>query len=235
MLFTPFNGQDYTLNQHRIDIWEYPLTSDTMPLTPLLCADEQARANQFYFKRHQHRFTVARARLRLILANYLSCDPRALRFGYGAQGKPYLLDAPTLQFNLSHSKNLALLAVGETYPLGIDLEFFSARPYGGIGQQVFSKIENHRLKNTIKPLKPLVFFHLWSKKEAFIKACGLGLSYPTKTFDVHPRPLSNESVYDEHHGIYWQLKAFMPTLGCCAALCYQAPIHTIRYHRIPHE
>lgn len=219
---------DCIIQDTRIDIWKYPLHTEFSTARSLLSKDELERADRYYFPRHQRRFTVARATLRLILAHYLQVSPKELVFTYTQHGKPQLLNS-SLQFNLSHSSELALLAIGKDYPLGIDLEFFSARPYEGIGSHLFSASENQALCQTNWRLKPLVFFHIWAQKEAFIKACGLGLSYPTKQFNVSSLPGAKQLITDTLHEKTWQMISFMPEVACSAALCYHPAIEEIRY------
>lgn len=228
--FKTLHFNDFALQNPRIDIWQYSLQTEFKEARSLLSHDEIARADRFYFDKHRRRFTLARAILRLILAHYTSIPPTHLVFQENQYGKPKLKNHPVLEFNLSHSEDMALLAIGRTMPLGIDLEFFSARPYEGIGSQMFSSAENQALKQTTEALQPLVFFHIWSQKEALIKACGLGLSYPTQTFDVPTCPSTNQAVIDPLHKKTWQMISFQPVVGCCAALCFHSQITTIRYH-----
>lgn len=228
-LFKDFNHKDCILHNQRIDIWQYPLHTEFDEARSLLSEDELARAKRYYFPRHQRRFTIARAMLRLILARYLQIPAKQIKFTYNSHGKPELINLPSLQFNLSHSQDLALLAIGNNFPLGIDLEFFSARPYEGIGRHIFSTEENQALSDLPNSLKPLGFFHLWAQKESLIKACGLGLSYPTKQFDLLPiLPPANHQIIDPQYQQSWKIKSFMPQIGCCAAVCVHQAVNEIR-------
>ena len=230
--FSSFNEHDCVLKANRVDIWEYPLHTLFEGAASLLNLEEKARATRYHFEKHQRRFTIARAMMRLILARYTDEAPEALTFEMNAYGKPALTKTPQLQFNLSHSGDLALLAIGKDYPLGIDLEFFSARPYEGIGRQMFSSSENEALKQTQSLLKPLAFFNVWAQKEAFIKACGLGLSYPTQDFSVKLLPNENQHVHDALHQTTWNMIAFQPKPACCAALCCDLEVNEVRYLRV---
>ena len=230
--FKLLNQNDCTLNTSHIDIWQYPLNTSFPQAQSLLNQEELARANRYHFERHQRRFTIARATLRLILSRYTAIPPQDLVFGENEYGKPHLLNRPDIQFNLSHSGELALLAIGKENPMGIDLEFFVARPFEGIGSHMFSVIENKALQSTPKALKPMAFFHIWAQKEALIKACGMGLSYPTQDFDVPALPSTNQSILDTKHNKTWQMVSFHPQVGCCAALCYHSEVKQIRYHNM---
>ena len=227
--FKSFNPNDCTLHATRIDIWQYPLHTEYPDARTLLNPDELTRAGRYHFAKHQRRFTVARSTLRAILARYSHVPARDLVFGLNEYGKPQLLNMPALHFNLSHSGELALLAIGYDYPLGVDLEFFSGRPYEGIGNQMFSNVENMALHSTQDALKPLAFFHMWAQKEAFIKACGLGLSYPTQAFDVPTLPTTNQAIFDNLHNQAWQMVSFIPYIACCGALCHHPVVTDIRY------
>ncbi len=227
--FKTLDLNDCFLKKTRIDIWQFPLHSEFPEAIGLLAEDEVKRANRYYFPRHKRRFTIARAMLRLILSRYCNASAAQLVFDQGHHGKPFLLGAPQLQFNLSHSEDMALLAVGSEFQLGIDLECFAGRPYEGIGRQMFSNAENQALFNTPPPLKPLAFFHLWAQKEALIKACGLGLSYPTQQFDVPALPSTDQLIVDSLHDKIWKMVSFQPHVSCCAALCHEPEVTEIRY------
>ena len=228
-IFQPLNTNDALLKPTRIDIFQYSLTNEWNDAFELLSSDERERANRFHFPRHKRRFVVARAMMRLILGRYLNARPYQLEFTYNAYGKPGIAHPSGLEFNISHSGELAILAVGQKHSLGIDLEFFSARPYAGIGKQLFSSLERDTLANLPAMLTPLAFFHIWAQKEAFIKASGLGLHYPTEQFDVPALPLAPKEIRDSIHNTSWQLLSFMPQVACCAALCHHKNIQEIRY------
>lgn len=231
--FQIVKANDDTLQASRIDIWQFSLINLMPDASSLLNEAELTRANRYHFERHQRRFTIARATVRLILANYLNVSPQSLVFTENEYGKPYLIDYPHVHFNLSHSKNWALLAVGLNHPLGIDLEFFSDRAYTGIAQLMFSANELKAFQAVPDALKQLAFFHVWAQKEALIKACGLGLSYPTQDFDVPVLPSTNQIIWDAKHQQHWQMVSFQPQIRCCAALCYHPDIKTIRYQKLP--
>ena len=219
-----------TLNSARIDLWQFSLTTPYSAAdVATLAHDEIVRAERFYFARHKRRFTRARIMLRRILAHYLAQPPASLVFDYNKQGKPSVQAPPlALEFNLSHSGELALLAVGLTYPLGVDVEFFSARPFLGISREIFSSSEHQALLALPVGLQPLGFFSVWSQKEALMKAMGLGLSYPTQHLHFPLTPTSAFTFTDKHSHHTWTMQAFMPETACVAALCYHPSIQDIR-------
>lgn len=228
--FIPLNIDHCVLKDTQIDIYFFSLT-EKLPesILDILNAKEQERANRLHFKHHQHHFKRARFMLRHLLSNYLNQPAKEIVFAYEKHGKPYLVEHPHVQFNLSHSGEYALLAVGQTHPLGIDIERYSARPYLGIGRHVFSSTENNHLKNLPDSLKPLMFFNTWAQKEAFIKLLGLGLSYPTTELTVPGLTQSPHEFLDPIDKNTWALLPFMPHIGYAAALCCHPSIQTIQY------
>ncbi|MBL7480007.1 4'-phosphopantetheinyl transferase family protein [Legionella bononiensis] len=227
--FTPLNTQNCILNESRIDLWQFSLEHELHIADQLLNADERARADRFYFSRHKRRFSTARATLRIILSRYLNTAPERLEFDYGPHGKPTVINSQKLQFNISHTGDLALLAVGKGYPMGVDIEKYSARPYEGIAKNLFSDQEYMEFKKAPSPMKPALFFHVWAQKEAFIKASGLGLSYPTKEFHVPTTMPTKQLVDDPLHNMTWHLRTFMPEVACSGALCHHPTIREIRH------
>lgn len=153
-----------------------------------LSDDERARADRFLVPGIGARFAAGRGQLRAVLARYLGARPEELRFAYGPQGKPSL-EATELRFNLSHSASRGLLAVTCGAELGADLE--RVRPevdYEGLARRFFSPGEAEALRTVAPELRATAFFAAWTRKEAFIKAKGGGLSIPLDRFDVTLRP-----------------------------------------------
>ncbi|RUR20212.1 4'-phosphopantetheinyl transferase superfamily protein [Legionella sp. km535] len=227
--FTPLNTQNCILNESRIDLWQFSLEHELHVADQLLNADERARADRFYFSRHKRRFSTARATLRIILSRYLNTAPERLEFTYGPHGKPAVVNSQKLQFNISHTGDLALLAVGKGYAMGVDIEKYSARPYQGIAKNLFSEQEYIEFRKAPDSMKPALFFHVWAQKEAFIKASGLGLSYPTKEFHVPTTMPTKQLVDDPLHNLTWHLRTFMPQVACSGALCHHPTIREIRH------
>lgn len=232
-LYPPIPKQPAPLPKKTLDIWQFSLKdSCLLHEEAYLSADEKVRAARFHFAHHQHRFKISRVRLREILAMYLNKNPATLHFQYHTHGKPYLENA--LQFNLTHSKDLALLAICH-YPVGIDLEFYSARPFLNMGKNIFSTSENNTLKHLPDALKPLCFFHLWAQKEAVVKAVGLGLTYPTERIDVPTLPSTFQHQHTTIDNQHWKIDTFSPKLAARAAVCYHPEITHIRKGIYSHE
>jgi 4'-phosphopantetheinyl transferase len=154
-----------------------------------LPADERARAGRFHFERDQRRFVAGRGLLRVLLGRYLEADPASLRFGYGPQGKPFLEEYGDLRFNVSHSGGLALLAFTHGREVGVDVERERPLPeWKDIAGRYFSAWEATELGRLPADERGAAFFRCWTRKEAFIKATGEGLSRPLDAFCVSLAP-----------------------------------------------
>jgi len=174
-----------------VHVWRAFLDLNTLrieSLMGLLSVDELTRAGRFRFERDQKRFIVARGMLRNILGKYLGMNPHQLQFDYTAHGKPVLAaDAgyETLHFNLSHSGPFALYAVSRYQNIGIDIE--SVRDDVAVEQitrRFFSPGEIGSLEKTDPIKRTELFFQYWTRKEAFLKALGEGISFPMEHCDV---------------------------------------------------
>jgi 4'-phosphopantetheinyl transferase len=159
---------------------------DTLP--GILSADELARAGRFHFEKDQKRFIAARGMLRQILGQYLGKKPNEICFEYNSFGKPVLAANPgsdKLCFNLSHSGEFALYAVSRGRNIGIDIERVRNNvAVGQIARRFFSEAEIRLLERIDKDLRSEVFFQYWTRKEAFLKAIGEGISFPMEKCDV---------------------------------------------------
>nr|AFB69912.1 4'-phosphopantetheinyltransferase 2N [uncultured bacterium] len=145
-----------------------------------LSAEEQARAARFKFDRDQKRYVIAHAALRDILAGYTNADAASLQFRDGPNGKPKLappFDASGIEFNLSHSHELALVAVNRTGEIGVDIEFAKDDfDFLEVANHFFTNREGAALRALPSALQRRGFYKCWTSKEAFLKAKGTGLS-----------------------------------------------------------
>jgi 4'-phosphopantetheinyl transferase len=148
-------------------------------LTKLLSPDELERAERFRFEKHRTRFIAGRAVLRKILASYLGCSPARVMFDYQPAGKPQLSrtthDLP-LQFNVSHSENLAICGVTLSDEIGVDIEWLRPVPDANqLAERFFSQEESAQLASLRPRERQEGFLKLWTCKEAWLKASGCGL------------------------------------------------------------
>ena len=181
------------LADDEVHVWAVETLSHVHKLSQLRCYladDEIERANRFHFDTHRHRFVILRGILRCLLADYSGQAPADLRFWYNEQGKPYLQPkSQSIMFNLSHSGEIALYAFSYQREIGVDIERSSGRvSYLQIAKRFFSASEQEILRSLPDHEKQAAFFACWSRKEAYIKAKGLGLSLPLDSFDVSLRP-----------------------------------------------
>jgi 4'-phosphopantetheinyl transferase len=153
-----------------------------------LAEDERERAGRFHFERDRHHFIAARGILRQLLGHYLNVEPHRLSFKYTFYGKPFLASdngGAELRFNVSHAGELALYAFSRRRELGVDIE--KIRPdieHRSIASRFFSEQEIAALRKLPVKQRQQAFFLCWTRKEAYIKGIGEGLSLPLHTFDV---------------------------------------------------
>jgi 4'-phosphopantetheinyl transferase len=154
----------------------------------LLSSDEAARRERFHFEDDRKSFAFCRGLLRTVLAAYCGADPRELRFRYSEHGKPSLAGTGAeqeLQFNLSHTRGAVMLGISRRRAVGVDVERVreDLRPRE-IAARFFSAAEQQALRGLPEAEQRQAFFRCWTRKEAFLKARGHGLSFPLDRFDV---------------------------------------------------
>jgi 4'-phosphopantetheinyl transferase len=230
--FQTFPPAVLDLESHQVDIWRARLNLPTDTLKTLeatLSVDEIQRADRFHFQRDKDRFIAAHGCLRDILARYHHWEPEQLTFSANDYGKPALstdLSERRLDFNLSHSEDLVLVAVTWERKVGVDLE----RIRQGISSQViarryFSRSEFIELLGLPFEQREVGFFNCWTRKEAYIKAQGLGLSLSLESFDVSLGP--NEPAIlratrpDPQEASRWILLSLEIRPGYAAALAVE--------------
>ena len=175
------------LESRQVDVWRVPLdlrSAAVKSLGSTLSVEESQRAARFHFPEDRTRYIIAHSSLRNILSRYLNCDPDQLNFSTNEYGKP-ALDSHNLEFNLSHSGDFALIAVSGEQKVGVDVE--RIRPdmeIESMARRFFSPDEVSDLMTLPPEEREVGFFNCWTRKEAYIKAQGLGLSLPLDSFDV---------------------------------------------------
>lgn len=184
----------------------------------LLSEEERARAGRFVSAARQARFVEAHAGLRTILGGYLGLRPGEVAFSKGEHGKPELAGNSGLRFNLSHSRDLAILGVSCGVELGVDVEYI--RPASaGIAERFFSEPEIAALAQ-VQPADYLAaFYACWTRKEAFLKGLGTGISGGLHTFSVSIA-MHAEPELSDREGLTrgWKLKHLEPATGYIGAL-----------------
>lgn len=179
----------------RVDVWRTQLDVEPKRLESLarvLSADELARASRFHRVRDRSRFVAAHAALRSLLSRHTGIEPSAIRFEYSERGKPRLGNDPRgraseIEFNLSHSSDLCLIAVARGASVGVDVEKVrNLHNLDGLAATVLSARELGALNEVSPHRRVSTFFDLWVRKEAVLKATGEGLSKDLGAIDLHP-------------------------------------------------
>ena len=176
-------GASYT----SLDLWYVDLDVSADALSGFrhwLSDDELAKAERFRSDLVRARYIVGRATLRLVLADRLGCSPAAIRFSYGTNGKPMLEGGRGyIEFSLAHSEGDAVIALTCGAVIGVDIEFL--RPIADVeslAHLVFSDVERRELELAPDPVS--AFLNGWTRKEAYVKALGLGLTAPLREITV---------------------------------------------------
>ncbi|HLE84557.1 MAG TPA: 4'-phosphopantetheinyl transferase superfamily protein [Thermoanaerobaculia bacterium] len=230
------------------DLDRPPVALDRLAAT--LDAAERERAARFHFEVHRRRFTAGRGLLRRLLGELLGVAPEALVFAYGEKGKPRLVagaaglrEGPRslsgseletgLRFNLSHSANGALLAVARGRELGVDLE--ALRPMDdaeALVERFFHPAERRVFAGLEADRRLAAFFSGWTRKEAYLKARGDGLSLPTTEFEVALAPGGPEGLIgferEPQEVGRWSFAAFEPAQGFLGAVAVEGPPPELR-------
>jgi 4'-phosphopantetheinyl transferase len=196
--------------------------------------DELNRAGRFHFEKHRRHFIVARGFLRSVVARYLETQPETLRFSYGAYGKPELTSEHVLRFNLSHSHEVALLAVTLDAELGVDVEHIRADfASEDVARRFFSRAEVEVFNALPKEEQVAAFFRCWTRKEAYIKAIGKGLSQALDAFDVTLAPGMQAALLraEEDDAERWLMRDVDVGEGYAGALAVERPVAEVRFFR----
>jgi 4'-phosphopantetheinyl transferase len=224
------------LSPGEVHIWRATLDrveAELQEFRQILAPDEQARADRFYFEIHRQHFTAGRGILRTLLAEYLAVRPTQIAFRYGPQGKPALDVGPgNLRFNLAHAHGLALIAITRGHELGVDVERIrDDYACEQVAHRFFSPNEVAVLRALPPDARRGAFFTCWSRKEAYIKATGRGLSQSLDQFDVSLDPEAPAALLATRHdppdAERWSLYALEPGPGYAGALVAEGKDHRL--------
>lgn len=231
-----------SLSGAEIHVWQIPLDrapEEVRSLARMLSPPERLRARRFHFPRHGERFVVARGALRQILGDYAMVAPQRLVFAYGPRGKPALArGGEKLRFNLSHSHELALLAVARGRELGIDLEKVrNLRTAERLAERFFAPSEAAALRALPAGARERAFFRCWTRKEAYVKALGEGLACHLDRFEVSLDPEASAELVrvagDLDRASSWFLRDLRPAPGFVGALAVEGACTNLAYWRWP--
>lgn len=228
------------LGQLEIHVWRINLHRDDAEAARLedcLVQPERERAARFHFPQDRRRFVIRRAVLRHLLGGYTECRPEAVCLAHTMHGKPQLeqQEKPDgIEFSCSHSAELALVALTRGRKIGVDLEFHRPLPEAGeISDAFFSPLEIEALAKAPETAKQKVFFDAWARKEAFVKALGLGLAFPLNGFSVSLAPDQPAALLgmenDPHATERWSLRSIAAGPGSSAALAFEGKEAMVKY------
>lgn len=231
---------DLVARRNEVHLWNADLDSFSVEhLEPLLCAEELGRAHRFHFAKDRKHFIVARALLRTLLGAYLGTDPRLLILSYGEVGKPFVAAEfeGRISFNLAHSGGRAIYAITESRALGVDLELIREETAGDdIAKRFFSASEIKEFQRVPRELRREAFFNCWTRKEAYIKARGEGLSIPLDGFQVSLIPGDPAALLSHHSSPTevkrWEMRSIQVAAGYVAALVVEGHGWTLNSFRI---
>jgi 4'-phosphopantetheinyl transferase len=216
-----------------VHVWRLVLDQPDSVLAELratLEPHELERAGRFHFEKHRRHFVVGRGGLRYVLGRYLDVKPQEFRFSYGAYGKPALVgEGP--RFNVSHSHGVALFAVAADRELGVDVEHIRADfATEDIARRFFSRLEVAAFNALRKEEQVAAFFRCWTRKEAYIKAIGRGMSEPLDAFDVTLAPGEAPALLraEEQDVSRWSMFDIDAGEEYAGALLAEAPVSNVR-------
>ena len=212
---------EWRLSANQVHLWRAPLDlpmEQSQALERFLTSDERERADRLVVKRIRNNFITARAALRNLLSLYVCVPPSELRFRYTNHGKPILVyPKASVQFNVSHSNDLAVFALTENYSIGVDVEYLNRRSVVDrmkIAQRLFSSADFSLLKALPQCQQNNAFLECWTRKEAIVKAIGKGLDWPLNQFDVTIGPDEPPELlttrWDPSEAKYWSLTSIHP-------------------------
>jgi 4'-phosphopantetheinyl transferase len=220
---------NFKLTEQAVDVWPVHTGGSSAvaeEVERVLAPDEKARADQFRFSHLRRSFVLARGALRILLGCYLDVSPASIRFTYGSRGKPALARPARVDFNASHSGGLAVFAFTAGCELGVDVE--QIRPIQNmqrIADQFFCPEEAAELMSLTASQRERSFYLCWTRKEAYIKAIGDGLSAPLDGFRVtleHGQPARFIHIAnDVNSAKAWTLHDLPLAPGYAAALAYR--------------
>ncbi len=225
-----------------VHVWSAGLQrthAEAADLSRHLSQEERDRVVRFRHPGARAEFIVARALLRLLLGRCLGKEPRCVQFSQTSRGKPRLAESEEpLCFNVSHSHGIALFALTGRCEVGVDVE--RVRPFSdemGLADRFFTPREAEALRALDSPRRLETFFRLWTRKEAYLKAHGLGLSYGLERVEVsHAENDPAHVVHingDREAAAAWSLRSLAPASGYVGALALQAHDYRLFCWRLP--
>ena len=229
---SPFRG---TIAADEVHLWAWalqPAARDLSAHLEILDRQEQERMQRFHFAADSERYAAAHGNLRRILGSYLNLAPERLCFRTNQFGKPELAGETSLKFSLSHSKSIAVLAVDLAQPVGVDVE--DVRPIEEeVADRHFSATELTDLRGLEGEAWLAGFYRCWTRKEAILKAEGVGLSRALDSFDVSLLADKKAELIStrQRFSYPWRLHDVSPSSSTIGALATAQPNARLAYFR----
>lgn len=227
------------LKTNEIHIWRAFISSDQVENYKNLLTDEEMyRAGKYFFERDRQRYILSRGILKKLLSSYAKVKPENIQFIYNKYGKPYL-NMPSrsveIQFNISHSEDIILLAFTYGHKIGIDIEYQRAEFADmKIAEHFFSPAEISALAMLPDNMRKKAFFECWTRKEAFIKAKGQGLTIPLDGFEVSvmpDEPAQLLNIYDDPEEVKrWMMMNIETGGNYCGALVTESDTYSVFFY-----
>ena len=225
------------LSEEEAHIWRADLELDECfesSFLKLLSPDEKSRAHKFRFAKDRRNFIIARGILRSLIGKYLEINPAEISFQYSEFGKPSIANNNSLRFNISHSQNIALFAFTKKFNIGVDVEFVNPNIEAkDIANNFFSPNEIKKLLLLPEQQQTLGFFNCWTRKEAFIKAVGEGLSFPLHKFEVSLEPDKPAKLlatdWDPKAVSNWSIFSMSPGANFVGSLAIEGLVEKVKF------
>ena len=236
-MWISFSNQKLLLAPNQVDLWFVDINEhkDRLPHYLSVLNDvEKERASKYRFEKDKNCSIIARGVLRTLLGNYLEKNPKEIKFKLGEFGKPSLNEESNIEFNISHSGNVIVLAFVLNDKIGVDVEHTKRTiEVNSIAKQFFSKEEVTALFSLEESYQKQAFYNCWTRKEAFIKALGSGLSFPLNQFVVSLDSVYNaeliETKWDDKERENWVLKSFEPVKDYIGAFSVKGKVTDVQY------
>ncbi|WP_051271243.1 4'-phosphopantetheinyl transferase family protein [Shimazuella kribbensis] len=197
-----------------VDLWLFsidPQDYKNNKFLSILSIEEQEKAAKFHFSSDREKFVISHGIMRQLLSSYLACDPQEIQYEKNAYGKPSLSSPSSyVHFNLSHSSQLGALAVS-SHPIGVDIEYIHVLDdYVSLTKHFLSEKESKYFRDLESRDQKTAFYRAWTIKEAYIKAIGMGLSYPIEqvTMSINERAQLLEDRSNPSNIDKWSLYCF---------------------------
>jgi 4'-phosphopantetheinyl transferase len=221
-------NKSFYLNDKNIDIWYFDVSSFISKIDDffdIIDAQEKKAAKQFVFEKDYKLYVASHGILRILLGNYLKQQPKSVIYKYNDFGKPFV-EFSDIQFNLSHNSTKILIGITLNYNIGVDVEFVKEmHDHDSIVRRFFSKKEQEEFFEYLKEQRNQIFYLGWTRKEAFIKALGKGLSFPLKDFDVTLSPEKKSEILsifgNKELAKTWNLESFLLEENCYGAVAWE--------------